>query len=150
MSIHRGFYLNQNKDFLSQLSEIRSKNPANISNNDTVYYNAYLFLHGLCHVFAYVLHQKYGYDILELKNKSESMVHWCCITTYKGQNIYIDIRGITSDFDEFIMEFQPDIGNNPVRRIVTNLDDYDDEWENEQLLFANEIILKYENYYSFN
>lgn len=78
-------------------------------------YNAEMFLHGTCHVFAYALHQEFGYDFLELKGKS-GMIHWCCIADYNGTEIYIDVSGITADFNELIIEFQPDMGRSPSRK----------------------------------
>ena len=148
MSFQNGFYINKKEDVINILQKIKSNKPVN--NSDNIYYNAHLFLHGICHVFAYALHLKYGYQILELKNETGSMVHWCCISKYKGKKVYIDVRGITSDYNEFIDEFQPDIGERPIQNIITNLNNYEDEWDAEQLVFANEIISKYKHYYLFN
>lgn len=78
----------------TQLGKIESINPAKVfKNGDCVYYEANVFLHGICHIFAYVLHQKFGYDILEVKNKSGSMIHWCCITKYNGKNYIMMLEG---------------------------------------------------------
>lgn len=149
---HKGFYENGKDNIRTQLEKIRSINPAKVfKNGDCIYYEANNFLHGICHIFAYVLHQKFGYDILELRSQSGTMVHWCCISEYSGKEIYIDVRGATTDYDEFLWEFQPDIGKAPSKTKITDLADYWEEWkEEEQLKFADEIITKYYNYYSLD
>ena len=70
------------------------------------YGNAYQFLHGDCVTFAYVLSKKCSYSIkIRKKNSTKTscpIIHaWC---EYDGK--YIDVRGITSSFDEFWMEFE--------------------------------------------
>ena len=149
---HKGFYENDVESIKTQLGKIKSINSAEIfKNGDCVYYEANIFLHGICHIFAYVLHQKFGYDILEVKNKSGSMIHWCCITKHNGRKLYIDVRGMTTDYDEFLSEFQPDIGLKPLKNKIINLENYEDEWkETDQLQFASEIITKYYSYYSLS
>lgn len=143
------FYLNYSDKIIEKLFQIKSSNPSKMSpKNDYIYYNAEIFLHGLCHVFAYALHQKFGYQVIEIKNNSGTMVHWFCTHRYKGKKIYIDVRGMTSDFNCFINEFMPDIGIEYDQRIINNFFEYSDEWEEEQIVFAEEIINKYYNNYS--
>lgn len=152
-NFHKGFYESCKENNMAQLLNIRSNNPAEISKTgECFYYYAENFLHSICHIFAYVLHQKFGYDILELQDESGCMVHWCCVSDYKGRELYIDVRGATTDYYEFLSEFQPSIGKNPLKRKINEKDlvDYADEWiEEGQIRFANEIIEKYYNYYSY-
>lgn len=147
--VHKGFYENNEEEIKFQLFKVKSKSISiELKNGEHIYYDASIFLHGLCHIFAYVLHQKFGYDIYEIKNESGTMKHWCCISTYNDKEIYIDVRGITTDYNEVLSDFQPNIGLNPSMKKILNLSDYDDEWEEDIVMFANEIIDKYYSYYS--
>ena len=141
---HKGFYENTNEDICFLLFEIKESN----SEEEIEDYTAEVFLHGLCHIFAYALHQKFGYNVIEIKN--ESMCHWFCISKHNGKEVYIDVRGMTTDYEELLQEFQPEIGSNPSRRIIEDLSEYNDEWEEKALKFAYEIISKYYNYYYLN
>lgn len=74
------------------------------SHNRTPYH----FLHGECNVFAVFLHDKYGYDIESLWNKGEfdtGLIHSYCTKEINGVKYYIDIRGITDSYQEFMKEF---------------------------------------------
>ena len=82
---HKGFYESCKENYMKQLLNIRSNNP---DAESKTYYSTEFFLHGICHIFAYDLHQKFGYDILELENKSGGMTHWCCVSDYKGKKLY--------------------------------------------------------------
>lgn len=146
-NFHKGFYENGKENIRTQLQKIKNLNlTEELENMECVYYDADIFLHGICHIFAFVLHQKFGYDIFELKN--ETMIHWCCISDYNGKETYIDVRGATTDYDEFLWEFQTYNEQKPSKTKIINLTDYDDEWEEVGLKFANEIITKYYDYYS--
>lgn len=138
---HKGFYENSQQDIKYQLFRIKDKNEKDC-------FSAEDFLHGICHVFAYALHCKFGYNILEIRSLSNLMVHWCCTFDYKGKKVYVDVRGMTSDFNELIDEFQPGMGEAPIKTIIEDLTNYDDEWEESQVKFANEIIKKHYDYYS--
>ena len=137
--VSKGFY-NTNKDnVIEKLLKIHSNKPAvSINGGEYVYYDAEVFLHGYCHIFAYALYQKFGYDIYELSNSSDNVIHWCCISKYNEIDVYIDVRGITSNFNEFLTEFQPTVGLKPEMKIVDDIEKYNDEWMQELLDFANE------------
>lgn len=148
-NFHKGFYLYGNENITYKLLGIKSSFPAEIrSYNDKIYYQADVFLHGICHVFAYTLHQRFGYDILEIENESGTTTHWCCLSKYRGKDLYIDVRGMTTDFNEVLWDFRPNIDNHPVKRIIEDLSPYEDEWEDDTIKFANELIDKYFDYYS--
>ena len=143
----KGFYSSKT-EIKKILYEVKSqKLNSTLMNVD---YNAEIFLHGFCHIFAYALHKKYGYKIFEFKNPSGTMIHWCCIKKYKGYKLFIDVRGITSNYNEFLDEFQPDMGECPTIKNIVNLSKYNDEWEEKWVDFANEIIEKYPEYYFLN
>lgn len=67
--------------------------------------NAYDFLHGFCYEFALVLNQLYGYEIECILDENNELVHAYCIIKNDNNNVYIDIRGITTDYHLFIKEF---------------------------------------------
>lgn len=147
-NFHKVFYESCKENYMKQLLNIRSNNQ---DMELKTYYSAEFFLHGICHIFAYDLHREFGYDILELKNKSGGMTHWCCVSDYNGKNLYIDVRGATTDYNQFLEEFQPDMGEHPLERIIAEQDliDINDDFEDEeQLKFADNIIERYYNYYS--
>lgn len=145
-NFHKGFYEINEDNNKMQSHMIANMNIPEIFKERT--YFIHHFLHGMCHIFAYVLHKRFGYDILEIKNISGSCIHWCCIANYKGKEIYIDVRGMTTDYQEFLQEFQPDIGKNPTKNKIINLKDYDDELEGAKIELANEIITALYDYYS--
>jgi len=147
---HKGFYENKEENIITHLLKIEDNNPNEEFKKTGCCYNAESFLHGICHIFAYALHQEFGYDILELKSNNCSAVHWCCTTQYKGVELYVDIRGMTSDIDELLTVFQPNMKTKPIIDKITDLTNYKDEWEEDAVKFANEIIKKYYNYYSIN
>lgn len=68
----------------------------------------YVFLHGFCDVFAYRLREKYDYDICFNYEDEEctQLIHAYCVCTINDKLYYIDIRGITDDYDEFFKEFE--------------------------------------------
>lgn len=101
------------------------------------------FLMGSCQLFALELNHKYGYQIFEIRQNIA--VHYFCKTIKNEKDCYIDVRGITNDFSEFLF------GTNLSRK-----DDYtireakvvlDDEWDKLGLKFARKIIESYPEYY---
>ena len=68
--------------------------------------NPYDFLHGYCHIFALALHNQFHYPIYVIKNSNNEIVHFYCKDIFKDKPIYIDVRGITNDFDTFANEFE--------------------------------------------
>ncbi len=67
-------------------------------------FNAFDFLHGYCNEFADFLHKKYGYQVEAVKEDGE-LVHMYCTADISGKKHYIDIRGITDSWEEFMEEF---------------------------------------------
>lgn len=63
------------------------------------------FLHGHCSMFAYELSKTFGYQIEEIINFENDLIHAYCIDNFNGKTAYIDIRGITTDVEEFFEEF---------------------------------------------
>lgn len=62
------------------------------------------YLHGKCDVFASFIKRHLGYPIYAIK-KDGHIVHVFNMVEKNGENLYIDVRGITNDFEEFICEY---------------------------------------------
>lgn len=68
---------------------------------------AYDYLHGRCNIFAELMSQKYGYDAFVIEDWEGKMIHcYNTATLPNGQTAFIDARGITTDYVEFISEFE--------------------------------------------
>ncbi len=75
--------------------------------------NAYDFLHGDCVAFAQYLNEKYGYEVEIAYQRDDDeedsparIVHAYCIAKASdGKDVYVDVRGANSDWDEFMREF---------------------------------------------
>ena len=121
---------------------------------DYLYTDAWIFLHGSCHLFALALHKEFGYEVYEIRDYDDYMRHVFCKATYRGQDVYIDVRGVTTDFSECMSDFQNMFYNSfyyGVYRIVArNLEEdmkLGDEGDMTGYLFAQSIIKKYRNFY---
>lgn len=69
-------------------------------------YDASVFLHGFCDIFAELLSQKYGYSIKKLLDEEDELVHVFCTTDISGKRYYIDARGITDEPQDVMLEFE--------------------------------------------
>ena len=72
---------------------------------------AYSFLHGECAIFAYALAKEFGYkiNILYANDFFSNLPYFChsyCTFEKGGVTYYVDIRGITANFEEMINEFE--------------------------------------------
>lgn len=66
------------------------------------------YLHGICGVFALTLHKKFGYEI-EVVTESPSTGNWQTSLVHiycKSKDRYIDVRGMFSDRNLFLEEFE--------------------------------------------
>lgn len=149
---HKGHYLEKNViDSLynvenEEYSKIQCKNE---DAADYLYTNAEIFLHGSCNLFALALYEKFRYKVYEIKDNQDRMVHIFCRATYRGQIVYIDIRGVTTDFVECVSEFWNCLYNGYY--IITHNMQEDkslgDEGDKTGYRFAQSIIKKYCGYY---
>lgn len=65
------------------------------------------FLHGNCDIFARYLHDTYGYRMEAIYFRDE-LIHAYCVLYQSDTEIYIDIRGMTTNEKEFWSEFEYD------------------------------------------
>ena len=88
------------------------------------------FLHGVCGIFALALHDQFGYPINALQwiydgdddTPSDSvwdgLVHIFCPVSVFDQDGWVDVRGITTNWDEFCKEFD----DPSAMRVYTDVD----------------------------
>ena len=70
---------------------------------ESLYEDARIFLQGSCHLFAYALSECFGYEIIEICNNKCVGNHYYCVTHVDNIPIYIDVRGATGDWMDFII-----------------------------------------------
>ena len=110
---------------------------------------AYIFLHGSCDIFAEQLRKTCtDYDVYRIENKNGRPIHWYAQTNYKNMPIYIDVRGATTSFEEFISEFRPHIVDGyKIQKQTEEVISADEHWVETGILFATAIINDNLDYY---
>ena len=53
-----------------------------------------------------MLNEKYGYQVFEIKDEEGNLIHSFTRVDTDSQHYFIDVRGITTDYSEFISEFE--------------------------------------------
>jgi spore coat protein CotH len=140
--------------FLTNKEELRmvenknyEENSDDFAGDDNPYYDAYIFLHGSCELFAWELNRRYGYEGLNLQIPGCNNCHFFCKTTMaNGTEVYIDVRGITDNIHEIINEFA-----GKEYRIVPYIFPKENELtaaEIHGVRFAKQIIDDNEGYYN--
>ena len=149
---HKGFYLND--DVKNSLNTVKNKHYSEIHcvdefAMDYLYTDAGVFLHGSCQLFALALYEEFGYEIYEIRNIDDIMVHVFCKSTYRGQDVYIDIRGVTTSCVDCFSEFSGDLrrGYYITKRNIEEDRGLDDEGEETGYSFAQAIVREYHTYY---
>ena len=105
---HKGHYLETN--ISESLMKVTNNRYSEISCEDEdaadyLYDDADVFLHGSCNLFALALHEKLGYPVFEVIDHQGRMAHVFCKAEYHGQEVFVDVRGATTDITECLSEF---------------------------------------------
>ena len=103
---HKGFYIESEKNVEKHLETI--KNPRNDKDTINPYLDAQIFLRGSCDLFALALNKEFGfkpYAFVPPDNK-DGLIHCFCVSSYLGRPAYVDVRGVTTDFEELISPFE--------------------------------------------
>ena len=89
----------------------------------------------------------YRQTLLNTINKS--LIHCFASSTYNGKTIYIDVRGATTDFNEFYKEFS--LSSSDFFITIQNLESSSnhEKFYDTGSKFACAIIEKYSKYYDF-
>ena len=64
------------------------------------YDDAQVFSQGSCHLFAYALNEFFGYEIMEIKQGVSC--HYFCQANGEDGKVFIDVKGVTTDWEQFI------------------------------------------------
>ena len=146
---HKGFYLFE--DPLDALNTIVYSDFFQESNDDEFPYDsAYSFFSGSCHLFALSLNRLLDYRAYIIKGNGSNSFHAFCQIYKNSQWYYVDARGVTSSFDEFINDAKQFITNEYSIQPISEEDIK--SWEQEPYFddameFAKGIIKKYNSYY---
>lgn len=141
---HKGFYNDGNaKDSLRKIAytDFFKEEP---DDEDFAYGDAESLLCGSCQIFALSLSKILGYAPYIIKSKDAEHFHAFCQFSKDHQIYYVDARGITTSFDEFMEVagvFAP--GEFVIREITSHdIDEWnqDEKYLNEALAFAEAII----------
>ena len=149
---HKGHYLE--KDVINSLRNVENEEYLKIQCKDEdavdyVYTDAEVFLHGSCNLFALALHEEFEYEVYEIRDSKDIMAHVFCRATYRGQIVYIDVRGVTTDFVECVSEFR-NCFYNGYYIVARNIEEdkcLENEGDKTGYQFAQSIIKKYRRYY---
>ena len=111
--------------------------------------SAHIFLHGSCDLFAKQLRERCNcYNIYELLDKAGRTVHWYAQSSYKGKPAYIDVRGATTNFAEFLYEFKFLAGDHYViQQRNDDMSHLGEDWYETGMRFAKNVIDLHSDYY---
>ena len=150
---HNGHYVSANID--QSLKEVRNSKYGEIKcdDEDAVdyrYETADVFLHGSCQLFSLALHKSFGYNAYKITWEGRH-IHYFCMIDLGKHKIYIDVRGMATDFNEFVLTFCPGRLHSPYSIELQNIAEdemLNDEGDVTGYAFANEIIERYPSIYS--
>lgn len=148
---HKGFYNDDNAS--ESLNSINYSNFFTEPDDDSFpYQTAYMLLCGSCHIFALSLQKLLKYNAYIIEGNNKCSFHSFCQVYRNKQWYYIDARGITSSFDEFMDIAKTFVSDEYTIRAVS--DDDIKEWkkdcvyDKEAYEFAKAIIRKYKECYT--
>lgn len=140
----------RNADILEDESTINKID--NPDDDEFPYDSAHALLRGSCNHFAVCLQKVLGYNPYIIEGKNHVSFHAFC-QLYKNRTwYYVDARGITTSFDEFMTVAREFVSDEYTIRPATTEDIV--EWEkgskyNEvAYAFAEAVIRKYQMYYT--
>jgi len=148
---HKGFYLED--DLSSALCRIHFEDFFEAPDDeDFPYSSAHELLRGSCHHFVLALQKVFGYTPYIIEGNNKVCFH-AFAQIYRNRNwFYIDARGITSSFDNFMevaKEFVSDeytirrLEKEEIKELIN-----DDLYFEEAQAFALAVIEKYKAYYT--
>lgn len=149
---HKGFY--NEGDISKALCNINYTDFWELPDDDEFpYTSAHQLLYGSCNHFAISLQQLFGYTPYVIQGNNKRGFHVFC-QVYKNRKwYYVDARGITSSFDEF-MDMAKMFVNDEYTIRPVSIDDIE-EWErdskynSEAYAFSKAVIDKYRGCYTF-
>lgn len=157
-NFHTGYYCKVSRErwdineFLKEAQNPQFVDPEDDSSDfHNVYGDASIFIQGACHLFSLALHQEFDYDAFEIRKGTPC--HFFCRATYQGAPIYIDVRGATTSWEEFLSgtfadfhDYDEIVPQNI--KETAKLDDPDDLYTEDGLAFAKYLLHKNPEYYN--
>ena len=150
---HKGFY--HDKNLIDALGKVHFEDFLEVPDDDEFpYCTAHELLRGSCHIFSLGLQKVFGYTPYIIEGKNKRSFHSFCQIYNSQKHIwyYIDARGVTTSFDEFMdvaKEFVSD--EYTIRQMneedIKELKKDDNNYE-IALDFAVAVIERYKEYYT--
>lgn len=150
---HKGFYIDENPE----------KTLLNINYSDFFiepddegfqYSTARSLLCGSCHIFALSLKEILGYTPYIIEGINHRSFHAFCQIYKNCKWYYVDARGITSSFSEFMEVAKTFVTDEYIIRPVNDIDieewKKDSKYDQEAFAFAKAIINKFKECYTFD
>ena len=148
---HKGFF-NDGDDPTETLRTIRYYDFFEYPNDEEFpYYSAEQLLRGSCNHFALSLKKIFNYTPYIIQGINKVSFHVFC-QVYKNRKwYYIDARGITDSFDEFMVVGKEFVSSEYTIRPLDEKDinewEKDAEYDDEAYAFAEAVIEKYRECY---
>lgn len=148
---HKGFY--NDKDITESLISISySDFFVEPDDDEFPYDSAYPLLHGSCHHFALSLQKLLNYNAYIIEGNNKKGFHAFCQVYRNNKWYYVDARGITSSFDEFMGVAKEFVSDEYTIRPVSDDDirewETDSDYDKEAYEFAEAVIRKFEECYT--
>lgn len=148
---HKGFY--NTDDFSKALCNIYYEDFFEDPDDDEFPYDsAHSLLRGSCNHFVVALHKVLGYTPYIIEQTDKRGFHAFCQVCKNGNLYYVDARGVTSSFDEFMSVAREFVRSEYTISQATP--DVIENWETgseyneEAYIFAEAVIKKYMDYYT--
>ena len=108
-----------------------------------------IFLDGSCNVFAKTLRFFFNnYQVYMVSQPPHQ--HWYCKTVFNNRNLFVDIRGATTDYSAFSTRY-PFINDSHNLKLQLmegkDLLFYEENWRRTAEVFAFNIICEHKSYY---
>lgn len=147
---HKGFYNDGNPE--DALLQIKYSDFFELPEDDEFPYDtANPLLCGSCHIFALSLKNMLSYNPYIIEGISKRGFHAFCQIRKSTEIYYVDARGITSSFDEFMDVAKTFVTDEYVIRPVNQNDisrwEQDSNYDAEAYAFAEAIITEYKECY---
>lgn len=143
--LHKGFYCDNNN--YANLKKIDYDGHLTLINDGEEHLtSADCLLWGSCQAFALKVEEILGYEAFIIEEFNGKGHHVFCQATFEGKNAFIDARGVTTSFDEF-MEVAGEFVKGPF--VIRHIDEKDiAEWQSssdnshEEHLSLAEAVIK--------
>lgn len=156
MNIRQTFYPSENDRYYTEqsLDNIRYSDFFEEPDvDDFPYDSACQLLCGSCHIFALSLQKLLHYDVYVIEANIKKTFHAFCKVCRNGVCYFVDVRGITSNIDEFKKGIEIFIHNEHTIRPVSDDDirkweEDSNKYDKEGYEFAEAVIKKYKKHYT--